>query len=104
MHGQVDRSLFLCSYVARFKIIRELSYKMFNGIIVQKYFLLQKNISYDKKIYFVSTDLCERSGRRRRVPASPSVIRPLISITLPPVTSLLLLSRMPDDGDGSKYI
>ena len=49
MHGQVDHSLFLCSYVARFKIIRELSYKMFNGIIVQKYFLLQKNISYDKK-------------------------------------------------------
>ena len=77
---------------------------MFNGIIVQKYFLLQKNISDNRKIYFVSTDLSERSGRRRRVPASPSVIRPLISITLPPVTSLLLLSRMPDDGDGSKYI
>ena len=64
---------------------------------------MQKNISYDRKIYLVSTDLCERSGRRRRVPASPSVIRPLISITLPPVTSLLLLS-LTGGGDGSKYI
>ena len=61
---------------------------------------MQKNISYDRKIFLVSTDLCER---RRRVPASPSVIRPLISITLPPVTSLLLLS-LTGGGDGSKYI
>ena len=54
MHGQVDRSLFLCSYVARFKIIRELSYKMFNGIIEQKYFLLHKNISYCRKIFLMT--------------------------------------------------
>ena len=47
MHGQVDRSLFLCSYVARFKIIRELSYKMFNGIIVQ-------SISYYRKIFLMT--------------------------------------------------
>ena len=54
MHGQVDRSLFLCSYDARFKIIRELSYKMFNSLIVQKYFLLQKNISYYRKIFLTT--------------------------------------------------
>ena len=52
-HGQVDRSLFLCSYVARFEIIWELSYKMFNGIIEQKYFSLQKNIYLNAEKYFL---------------------------------------------------